>query len=453
MVAYLSDDYVINGCSLLKPKKLPTFLSLNSRRSFRSFIKSCEPSGNIPSENIDQFHELWKRLLSDAIIYLKWKDKREFSGNNKSEYEQDKVAFGVEELFTYFEKFREFEALLYGADQFYRDHIMHVFRVWLIGMWLMEKFRYRVHWDFKEINAGKSELTVTKDEVFAMWCIIALTHDLGYPLHKIEKLRRKIEDMMIYFGGASYAEADFQIPTHHHFINDFILQFISSKLDYGEGGVNNSKTSFRTSRQSKYYLKFSKSFEKFEHGIISCILLMKNLVYFLESDLDLSKPFTDPEDARQFYIRREILRAIASHTCTDIYHLYPNSLAFMLILADELQSWGRPTFSEMKAGRQVSELKIRVPETSESKIEIEFELAVPTKLNRKTTDEEEIIFKFRQWYKWLRSALGAGERNFVFSLKIRLGSRKEYHFVSKPGNMVRIYINNKEQDLAAILYS
>ena len=192
--------------------------------------------------------------MSDAIIYLKWKDKREFSGNNKSQYERDKVAFGVDELLAFFEKFREFEALLYGADQFYRDHIMHVFRVWLIGMWLIEKFKYRIHWDFKGINNGKS-LTITKNEVFAMWCIIALTHDLGYPLHKIEKVRRKIADMMTYFGGGSYAEADFQVPTHHHFINDFILQFISSKLDYGEEDKKNRRSSFRTSRQSKYYLK------------------------------------------------------------------------------------------------------------------------------------------------------------------------------------------------------
>lgn len=453
MVTYLSDSYVINDCSVLEPKKLPTFLSSISKKSFQSFIKSCKPGRNIPSENIDQFHGLWKRLLSDAIIYLKLKDKREFSGNGKANYEKDKVAFGVEELFAYFEKLREFEALLYGADQFYRDHIMHVFRVWLIGMWLMEKYNYRIYWDFKERNTSKPKLTITKDEIFAMWCIIALTHDLGYPLHKIEKLRRKIEDMMIYFGSGSNAEAGFHIPTHHHFINDFILQFISSKLGYGERGRNNRQDSFRTSRQSKYYLKFSKSFEKFEHGIVSCILLMKNLVYFLESDLDLSKPFTNLEDARQFYIRREILRAIASHTCTDIYHLYPNSLAFILVLADELQAWERPTFFEMKAGQQVSELKIKVPEVSEREIKIEFELAAPTKLDGKTNVEEEIFFRFRQWYKWLRSALGAGERKFVFSLKIREGSRKEYHFVSKPGNVVRIYIDNKEKDLAEILYS
>jgi hypothetical protein len=107
----------------------------------------------------------------------------------------------------------------------------------------------------------------------------------------------------------------------------------------------------------------------------------------------------------------------------------------------------------MKAGRQVSELKVKVPEASERKVEIEFEMAAPTNPDRQTEAEEEIFFRFRQWYKWLRSALGAGERNFVFSLRIKAGSKIEYRFVSKPGNVVRIYIDNKEQDLAAILYS
>jgi len=166
-VVYLNDDYLITDCITLKARKLPSFLSPNSKSSFRDFIESCEPGGDIPSLKIDQFHDLWKKLLSDAIIYLKWKDKREFSENGKSQYKRDKVAFGVDELVSFFKKYREFEALLYGADQFYRDHIMHVFRVWLLGMWLMDKFQHRIHWDFKGINNGRS-LTITEDEVFAM---------------------------------------------------------------------------------------------------------------------------------------------------------------------------------------------------------------------------------------------------------------------------------------------
>lgn len=75
------------------------------------------------------------------------------------------------------------------------------------------------------------------------------------------------------------------------------------------------------------------------------------MVYFLESDLtfDSWKPLKK-EDARQFLIRREILRAIASHTCQDIYHLDFNTLSFLLYIVDEIQCWGRPTLEELQHG-------------------------------------------------------------------------------------------------------
>ena len=452
---FLSDHYIFTNCKRLQIGSFPKFLSENSEISLQKILESCEPGKDIPPVKIDEIHALWKGLLSDAVIYLKRKDKREFR-NAKEEPSPDKVAFGVEDLYEYFEEYREFEALLYGADRFYRDHVIHVFRVWLIGNWLIERFDSKIHWDIEKISRKNSALDISNEEVSAMWCIIALTHDLGYPLDKIEKVRDKIEAMMAYFGGTGTSEPGFQIPTHHHFINDFILQFISSKLILNkEPDKNDVEGFFKTARQSKYYLKFSKSFEKFDHGIISCILLMKNLVYFLESDLDLSNPFTDQEDARQFYIRREILRAIASHTCTDIYHLHPNSLAFILILADELQISGRPTFSELKIGRTMLKLCVKIPVISKQEIEIELEVV-------EEEDEEEggkeLFFALcRKWHKWLRGALDASRREFDFLFKAEVQSSKgvinEFKFINKPYNRVEIYVDNREEDLAKTLYS
>lgn len=447
---FLSDYYIFSNCRKLQTDNFPEFLSENSEKSLKKILESCKPDKDILPDRIDEIHVLWKDLLGDAIIYLKRKDKREFR-NVKKKPRPDKVAFGVDDLYKYFEKYREFEALLYGADRFYRDHIMHVFKVWLIGNWLIEKFNSKIHWDIEKISRKNKGLDISNEEVSAMWCIIALTHDLGYPLDKIEKVKDKIEAMMAYFGGTGTSGPGFQIPAHHHFINDFILQFISSKLVVNENSIK--KGHFQTAKQSKYYLKFSKSFEKFDHGIISCILLMKNLVYFLESDLDLSNPFTDQEDARQFYIRREILRAIASHTCTDIYHLHPNSLAFILILADELQISGRPTFSELKIGRPMLKLCVKIPIISKNEIEIELKV-----VEEEDEEGENALFYAlcRKWHKWLRGALDASRRKFNFLFKVEVqsskGKIKEYKFINKPYNQVEIYVDNKEEDLAKVLY-
>lgn len=452
----LTDNYIFKNCQGLASNNLPKFLTEPSKTSLKRFLESCGPDGNIPPEKIDEFHNLWKELFSDAITYLKSMDKREFFGNGDKSI-RDEVAFGVAELHKYFEEYRSFEAFLYGADRFYRDHIMHVFRVWVIGIWLIEQFNLKVHWDVDEINKSVEGLAISNEEISAMWCIIALTHDLGYPLDKVEKVKKRIDAMMNYFGGTGTTDSSFKIPTQHYFINDFILKFISSKLQLVKSGDNKIE-SYETAMQSKYYLKFSRSFELFNHGIISCVLLMKNMVFFLESDFDLSKPFTNAEDARQFFIRREILRAIASHTSTDIYHLYANSLPFILILSDELQLWGRPNFYEMKSGKQTLDVSMKVPKITKSEIKIDLDIIEQENNRGNESGGEEMVFSiFRKWHKWLRSALGARERIYNFSIRARvesMGSRiKEYKFVNKTNNVFNVYINDKKYDISKTLYS
>ena len=431
----------------------PKFLTKNSKKSLLAFIAGFDDDNNILAEKVDDFRGLWKNLLSDAITYLKFVDKREYPAGKRKVFTRDKLAFGTDKLFKYFKEYQEFEALLYGADRFYRDHILHVFRVWILGVWLIEEFDQKIYWDLKIQDPSKKKCTPSFDETMAMWCIIALTHDLGYPLDKVKKVKTKINGMMAYFGGSSISESDFQVPTHHHFINDFILKFISSKLvetdersDSSEQTEENEKNNLKTAIQSKFYLKFSKSLEKFDHGIISCVVLMKNLIYFLESDFDLSNPFPKYEDARQFYIRREILRAIACHTCTDIYHLYPNTLSFILILADELQTWGRPTFAELKSGRQEIKVEVTNANVSTENIEITFETGEHV--------EGYFLSTCQKWHKWLRSALESGERNFVFCFVMKMKDNKgkvyKYKFTCKHDNQICFYLDGKKKNITKL---
>ena len=55
----------------------------------------------------------------------------------------------------------------------------------------------------------------------------------------------------------------------------------------------------------------------------------------------------DYEDSRQFYIRREILRSMASHTCKDIYQNDALTFSFLLIICDDAQEWGRKNISQL----------------------------------------------------------------------------------------------------------
>ena len=316
--------------------------------------------------------DFWERLIIDAIKYLKWHDAKEFTKpkTRSKENAYDKISegsLGVYNLKDYFKAFIEFERLLYGAEQFYRDHVYHILKVWLIGQYIIKniidsEFPIMIGEDDEKLVGNKfprslkNNGTLYAGEEDAIWCLISLTHDLGYPLSKIENINISLKKMMKYYAKTGLEEFSFSFPQQNQFINDAILKYISSKIDFvsndEEEGGTRQKKQFDTHIQAKFYLKFSRSFELFNHGLISCIVLVKNLIYFLETNFDHnpSAPLGDAEEARQFIIRREILRAIAAHTCPEIYHIRPNTFSFILLLADEIQSWGRPTFEAMALG-------------------------------------------------------------------------------------------------------
>jgi hypothetical protein len=401
---------------------------------------------------------LWQLLIEDAITYLKMSDSREwretFGKPGAKEQRSSLKAFGVEKLKDYFAQFMKFEKVLYGAVRYYHEHTLHVFRVWMLGALLLDDWSQDKNYPHIEffndlifpilnpISDEQKNKLLKFDEIQAMWCIIALSHDLGYPLQKVDDINNETRTMLRNYAKVNLQDLNFNVPQQHHFINDFILRFISSRtiisnkseftkellLKIIEGDnqlTDGQKRRFRTHVQSKYYLKYSKSLEDFEHGIFSSILLMRSLTYFLESDFDLDdlKPL-EYNDARQCSIRREILRAIAGHTCEQIYHIRPDTLSFLLILCDELQSWGRPTIQEILGG-DASEFPISKLITYREQ-EVEFEL-VFRDINEDVYNRTARLFQ--RFHKLLRAAVGAPQREFKCRFTVKSTSTPDEVFV------------------------
>jgi hypothetical protein len=312
----------------------------------------------------------WECLIKAAIACLRRKDKREPYINDTSGSRQP-TAYGVETLRDFYKKFIDFEDILYGADRWYRDHVIHAYRVWLLGLSLLittdslgatlaSKIADEMGVDGFPERRGRTGGTEAENflysegEIFSIWTVAALTHDLGYPLQKAPSILRTIQDMMGYFVVAPDLRHDFKFNTAADNVNDYIVRLISTKMvrrrAYRAG--NEKKQIYSGRVQPKFYVKFLKSLESSQHGIISSIVLYKALVFFLESDCNLCEDYYfDGEEARQFYIRREILRAMATHTCDDIYQMYVTNFSFLLYLSDELQEWGRNKFFSIKDER------------------------------------------------------------------------------------------------------
>ena len=281
----------------------------------------------------DKVDELWGLLLEKAIVCLRFYDTREPFGESNGA--KKPKAYGIEDLTAYYEKYTKFERVLYGSGRYYRDHVIHVFRTWLLGVEQLVKNNGNYLGNLT-IQEKKFELGLNRKEKLSMWTIIALTHDLGYPLEKAKGIIDVTQDMLTSFIADPNISADFSFHGVQNYMNDFVLRLMSSKMEQRQNSGDEAPPYYVARLQSKYYFKFQKSLERNKHGILSTLIIYKMLTYFLESDYSLNEDYRfDKEECRQFYIRREILRAIASHTCDDIYQMYMGSFSFLLRICDE----------------------------------------------------------------------------------------------------------------------
>ena len=375
-------------------------------------------TGELSYEVNDKIDELWNILIEKSISCLRFFDKREpFMENGKQPY-----VYGMDKLNEYHKNYIDFEGVLYGSDAYYRDHVFHVIRVWMLGLYLILNNNRHLTGDGKKLIdlihfegevAGKTENTTTDDisripsdlkkgsciviekdnkyfklhkdvdggqndkyvlsfsntfsneinilEKISMWTIMALCHDLGYPLEKSKKVLAKTEKMMEAFISSPYVDKNLKFDGTQDSNNLDIITFMSKKMKFVADKDGDSVIKYNASIQDKYKFKYKLSLEDFSHGIISAIIIYKMLIYFIETDNNPDSNYIfDNEDARQFYMRRDILRAIASHTCENIYHIDVVTFPMILFVCDEFQEWGRKSWKSMYRGVTNSAVQLKI---------------------------------------------------------------------------------------------
>lgn len=409
-------------------------------KRFREDIEKLNPNLPIYRQK-DLLLKIWEHLIGSSIVFLKSKDKRE-------RYHEDED-YGVKNLSNYFKAYSDFESLFYGADKHYRDHVSHMFMVFLLGHRLLKENGL-----YDCIRIGDSSLDddfrISNDEKEAIWCIISLTHDLGYGMSKLPKINSKSRKMLEKYDIFDIQELGF---TTSNQLNKFVIDYISADLrDFDKKIKALNEKKYINHIQSKYYLKFLNSYEKFGHGIFSCILLMKNLVYFLESDFSTTPIKTlNRLDARNFLIRNTILRSIASHDCDDIYYLTLPQFPFLLTIFDEMQDWGRPGLSDLFEYKPHK--KIIINNLDESQISYTLEFSDPKKHINMAEKTEVCAFisdtferKCMKFRKILRGAVGGQDRKLKLEFEIvdMISSpNKRYKIIHENPKKVSLLIDGK----------
>lgn len=410
----------------------------------------------IEYSQVAKLDELWISLINKAIKCLRFFDSREPFLNNSN---KTPVAYGIDKLEEYHKRYSAFESLLYGASSYYRDHVFHSVRTWMLGVFCL----------LKPMEEGKTDIFIDQitidgcsDDVFtsninffekiSMWTLIALCHDLGYPLEKSQQILDRTQKMMKEFIPNPSIWNNFGFSGVQDNINEYIIKFMSTKMvlrkEIKQAEGNNHTDNLYLGRvQPKYYLKYTKSLEHFDHGIISSMIVYKMLLYFLESDFNLNDDYEYKyEDARQFYIRREILRAMASHTCSDIYNIYLTTFSSILFLCDELQEWGRKSWNELYSGLQPNAVKLSIDKF------VPYEVNVKEEINMQQIEEEQMFLDnikriFERQYEHYKVIFRDGqytqarEFNFIKEMEIQLRQ------IGTQENKLKIQYTLKAQDI------
>jgi hypothetical protein len=252
---------------------------------------------------------------------------------------------GYKELRHYFDEYVEYEDLLFSLDKSYRDHTIHAGWVMLLGFYLRnicDLFKNLKEYPVKNLDGDDSDcqrtIEIIKESESPLWCLIALTHDLGYPIEKTRNANAILNKMIGNFGVLRQRDFDYNFTIVHQTAINELLNTISSLVVWRKGG-------FQVGIRSGARLDYAKSFERLNHGVMSAFLLQSYLDWICDT-MDILRGverFGDREhkSAAMKGIVITLVSAIATHTARYKYASNLNTMTSLLLISDELEEFSR----------------------------------------------------------------------------------------------------------------
>lgn len=246
---------------------------------------------------------LIKNLLTNSIEYLS------IESNSAKER-------SIKNLTKYIDAFTLFEEMLFGLDQSYRDHTLHSLWVYLFG----HQFIVGVGGYDKIQIAGQMNVTFSKDgqpkfiigttplkstkkHMEAMWAMIAILHDLGYPIEVIsnkpnEVFGRILEPFAVDFSSIFQMDLGSRISLLHQSLCDLLSAMYRPKgltteetENYFQEAENDNSNRLlfyprepTVSNAEALEIKFRIASVEKNHSAWSAILGFKNINYLHESN-------------------------------------------------------------------------------------------------------------------------------------------------------------------------
>lgn len=215
---------------------------------------------------------------------------------------------------------KQLERVLYATDEEYRDHFLHPFNTYLLGLII-----------------GKHMGIFDEVENLEAWQYAAFFHDVGYPVEKAKAISESIRET--YFKSIpEFTISDIQVTSPRPALlsetHDCISQISGGFVGKLGGGYK--------SGQPNAEAIFQKGLLNNDHGVVSAIIFW-NFAFLDALQIDRKETLD---------IVRKSVTAMALH---NLHWTFPGlriradklPLPFLLALCDELQEWGRPTIADL----------------------------------------------------------------------------------------------------------
>lgn len=257
----------------------------------------------------------------------------------------------LEALSSYFAKYADYEKLLLALDERHRDHTIHMVWVMALGFYFLRhctdmRDSLRFPKLGKVVNLPQSSGDVwdttmksCRRQIDTLWCLVALSHDLGYPIEKARRASDRLSPILDSYGVLKQQPFDYQFTVLQQPLVDFLLETLATTLFIDP---NNGSPRFHTTPVTR--LDFAKSLEHLEHGIMSAYLLLRLLDAFSTTLVALKEPApyhataTKPDAA---VLSLEWLFAVAAHSSGFIRISDLDDVTALLCICDELEEFSR----------------------------------------------------------------------------------------------------------------
>jgi len=432
-------------------------------------------------KEIEIVKKIWKLLFENALSSI------------------DSDRKGYDDLFRYLDEFIDFENLLFASDEFYRDHTLHSLWVYLLGEYVQntEPFKnlfgkfivptgkldnlYKLQKFLSKIEENRKDVKLFYHQKFfidtiiqyfssnqAVWCIIALCHDLGYPIKSIKNINKKIKCILPYF---SIKEPESFYFAYDRAYESFISSFLNLLCEYGrfnplksnpleadkafklldkyiwgsdciykdltkseivkltDEEINDLKNGLSTSFEYIFStgskMRFSYDLNKLHHGIFSSLILVNNLRTFRKTLEKESEPIKfrskQPKSATSPFLKHMILNSIAHHTSRGYLIKNITDFSDLLIIVDEMEEFSRIS----RAGRSRDFVK----EFCRTEIDYDEDVLKLGYIFEKN-DETDInpLFFFKEKCKRFLSIINFDELSTDFKIKMLVADKRSHEY-------------------------